>query len=136
MPTNVPRLVDVGGTMQGDKAVALALQTKPVHDIALLSDGQEAYERVDHHVTDTMYFLCCDAFTKKIFITIGRRSEQEIAYLIGEKTVDFFRHAAVERPQTGLDVANRNEQLAAYESRSDSRVYIAIHEHQIRLALQ
>ncbi len=82
-----------------------------------------------------MDFARVDALAHKILVAIGRGREQQIGQLIGQQAVDFFRHAAVTRAQTGLNVGDANTELGAHQRGSHRGVDVAIHENEIRLLL-
>ena len=45
-----------------------------------------------------------DAFPLEVDVAIFRRGEQKVRQLIGYQSIDFFRHAAVERAQSRFHV--------------------------------
>ena len=68
----------------------------------------------------------CAIPSRRRFASPCRWGEEKIGDLIGENTVDFLRHRAVERPQAGLDVADRMCSLGPDERRGDRGVHIAV----------
>jgi hypothetical protein len=59
--------------------------------------------------------------------------EAEVRELIDEHAVDFLGHRAVEVPQAGLDVRDRNSELGGGKCSSEGRVDIARNDDQLRL---
>ena len=51
--------------------------------------------------------------------------------MIGQDAVDFFRHRAVERPQTRLEMRHRHMQFGRREGAGQRRIRIARHQHDI-----
>src|SRR6266404_4420716 len=53
-----------------------------------------------------------------------------------EETVNLFRHRAIEAAQTCLHMHHWHTQFDGRQGVGNGRVYVAHHEHEIRLALQ
>ena len=67
---------------------------------------QKLHQCVDHHVPDEENLLRRDALALQIFVSIGRRREQKVRELIGDKPVDLFRHLSIERPKPASTCAD------------------------------
>ena len=57
---------------------------------------EQSDERVDHHVADAANPFGRDPFAQQVLIAITRRSEQQVGELIGDESIQFFRHVTVE----------------------------------------
>jgi len=79
---------------------------------------KQAYEGINHHITHSMNLGRSNPFTTKILVSIGRRSEEQIGKLVSDQAIDFFRHAAVARAETCLDMPNLHLKFGANQSRS------------------
>ena len=55
--------------------------------------------------------------------------------MIGQHTVDLFRHLTVKTTKPRLDMRNGNVQLGCYQRARQRRIRIAIYKHPIRLFL-
>lgn len=117
--------------MQGyeSKALRRSILTTP-------RGRQEPDEGVDHDIADEMNSFLGNAFAKEIDFTVLGRREQNIGEAVGHNPVDFLRHGSIEGPQSGLNVTDRNQQLRADESRSNSGIHVAINQSDIGLAFQ
>src|SRR5690242_7401612 len=76
-------IVYVGRAMQGHQRVA----GRQVRGGMLLGAGQETHESIDHHVANTVNLGGVDAFANKIFIAVGRGSEEQVGELVGEQPI-------------------------------------------------
>ena len=61
-----------------------------------------------------------------------RRTEQQRRDAIGHDAVDLFRHAAVERSQTRLDVRHGLMELDRRERARHRRIGVAVDQHPVR----
>ena len=66
--------------MEGDKGVACG-QSSDVGSVRL---GQQAHQRVDHHVAHALYPLVGDALASEILIGIRRGREEQVGKLVGD----------------------------------------------------
>jgi hypothetical protein len=53
--------------------------------------------------------------------------------MIGQNTIDLFRHPPIERPQAGFHMSNRNVKLRCREGARQRRIGIAINDNPIGL---
>jgi hypothetical protein len=97
----------------------------------MLGAGQKTDESINHYVADAVNLRGVDAFANKIFIAVGRGSEQQVGELVGEQTINFFGHAAVAGAQAGFDVADADRELGTDESGGDGGVDVTIDEDEI-----
>ena len=85
------RFIDIAGAMKRDQRIAgRESVARQIHRLRKQLD-----QAIDHHVSDQMNFLCGNAFTKQVCVAVFRWSEQNIGQLIGDDTIDFFRHGTV-----------------------------------------
>jgi hypothetical protein len=108
-------VVDIGRAMQGDHCIALGKAVM----VLTLRRRQKLYERIDYHVADAEDLLGRNSLFLKIDVSVLARGKQQICELIGNQPVDFLRHGAVERAQSGFDVAHAHSSLGADQSRGD-----------------
>src|SRR4030088_2638831 len=97
-------IVDIGRAMQGDQCISLgkalgispgkALR-KPV-SVLMLRRGQKPHERINHHVANAEDPCGGNSLFLKIDVSVLGRRKQHIGELIGNQSVDFLRHRAVE----------------------------------------
>jgi len=71
------------------------------------------------------------SLARKIHDRYAGRREQQIGNQIREHPVNELWHAAVERPQAGFNVRHWHEKLRRRERTSESRVGVAVDEHNI-----
>ena len=63
---------------------------------------------------------------------LARRTEQEIAQVIGDHPINLFRHRAVVRPEASLDVRDVPVQLGCRQRASQGRVRVPVQKHPVR----
>ncbi len=94
--------------MQGDDAIrALGQKTQFLFQIAQVHRWLYADQGVDHDVSHKLDPLGWNTFMSQILISILRRSPQQVRYGVGQNSVDFFGHGAVETAKTGFEMGNR-----------------------------
>ena len=54
-----------------------------------------------------------DPFSKEILIGVLGRCEKQIRHLIGQQEINFLRHCAIERSQSGFNMGYGQMQFAA-----------------------
>src|SRR5277367_4631953 len=85
-----------------------------------LSNRQKLHQRINHHVADAEDLSPSNSLAPQISISILGRRKQQISNLIGNHTVDLFRHGAVKGAEPGFDMSHAHSQLGADQSCSDS----------------
>ncbi len=114
--------------MQRDQGVACG-QRLNTGELGL---WQQANQGIDHDITDVMNRVRRNPFAQQIGIPIRRWGKQQLRRLVGQQAIDLLRHGAVKRPQSRLDMADRNEQLDADQRRRHRGIDIAINKDQVR----
>src|ERR1044072_1347009 len=82
------RVINIRGTMKREHRVLIKFEI--VFDRRLPCSRQVLQQRVDHHVADQADSFLWDSLSTKIFVSIGRRSEQQIGDLVGQQPINFF----------------------------------------------
>jgi hypothetical protein len=94
---------------------------------------REVERRIEHHIADPMDLARGDALALQVgHGRLGRR-EQPVRHVVGEHAVDFFWHAAVERPQAGLDMRDRDVQFGCRQRAGKRGVGVTVQQHGVRL---
>src|SRR5207249_6700700 len=74
-----------------------------------------------------MDLLLGDAFAKKVSLAALLGDEEKVRDGIGQHSIDLLGHRAIEAPESGFDMSNRNPQFGGCQSGSECRVHIADH---------
>ncbi len=69
---------------------------------------------------------------RRLSSRLGRVQEEQLGEVIGDDPVDLLRHRAVEAPQPGLDVADRDPEPGRAERRGEGRVDVAGNQDEVR----
>src|SRR5947207_14878522 len=72
-----------------------------------------------------------DPLAPQIDHGLPRRTEQEIADVIGDDTVNLLRHVAVERPEASLNVSDPHAAFRRSQRAGERRVRIAIDDYPV-----
>ncbi len=98
----------------------------------LITAGKHVDQSVDHDVTDQMYAVLGNAFPRKILVSIFRWSKQQVRELIGNQTIDLFRHAAIEGPKPCFYMSDANAKFGTNQGRGNRGVNVTINKDQVR----
>src|SRR2546427_777687 len=80
-----------------------------------------------------MDLLLGDAFAKKVSLAALLGDEEKVRDGIGQHSIDLLGHRAIEAPESGFDMSNRNPQFGGCQSGSECRVDIADHKDRVWL---
>src|SRR5205814_468894 len=100
-------------------------------DNALARLVQISHESVDHDVADEADPGLSDTFATKVFVCILRWSQKQVSNGIGDETVNFLGHGAIETAQTSLDMRYSNAEFYSDQGAGERRVHIANHHEPI-----
>ena len=70
-------------------------------------------------------------FSKEILIGVLGRREKQIRHLIGQQAINFLRHCAVERSQSGFNMRYGQMQFATDQSGCKCGIHIAIDNDEV-----
>ena len=132
------RVVVVGrlGAVHRRDGVAAGLDAEPVEEVGGLGVDLGAREQrgVVHHVADVVHTVD-DVLGREVAHCRRCRAEQHVGHVVGEHAVALLAHHAVERPQAGLDVRERDARARRREGRGERRVGVPVDEHRVGLLL-
>src|ERR1019366_2615415 len=94
-------IIDIGGSMQGHKAEAAAIQTQTYIDAGLASCLDVEPQRIDHEIADEMDPVRRNSLGQEVAAAAFLGDEQEIGNGIGHDAVDLLRHGAIETAESG-----------------------------------
>ncbi len=130
------RVVVVGrlGPVHGRDGVAAGLDTEPVEEVGRLGVdlGARQQRGVVHHVADVVHTVD-DVLGREVAHCRRCRAEQHVGHVVGEHAVALLAHHAVERPEAGLDVRERDAHARRREGRGERRVGVPVDEHRVGL---
>jgi len=95
----------------------------------------ESAKGIDHHIAGKHDPFRIMAFLEQMFGAGWFRDVQPVRDRISDDPVDLFRHAPVERTQSGLYMDQRNVQLAGSQCHGHGRVHVAHNQDPIRVGL-
>src|SRR6266702_4328879 len=132
--------IDVRGAVEcEDSELAPAVAVEEAEfgaDAGFLGERKELAQRVDHHVSDEINTLPRAAFLEQMFDGIFFCNKEIAGDGVRQEAVDFFGHCAVEAPQAGLDMGDRNAQFDGGERHGDRGIHVANHQHKVGLAIE
>ena len=77
-----------------------------------------------------------DSLSTEVVDRLRRVDEQQVRHRVGDHPVDLLGHRPVKAAQAGLDVADRDAELACDQAGRQRGVDIAWNEHDVRLGLE
>jgi len=105
-------------------------------DGGFLGCGQEMAEGIDHHIADKMDGFARAAFFEELGDGLFFGDEEIVGDSIGEDSVDFFGHGAIEAAETGFDVGDGDAEFDGGERNGDGGIDVADDEDEIGLAFE
>lgn len=125
------RLVDVGGTMEGDGDVILGFDPQRLENAAVVRLGKELHQAVDHDIANEMDFCGGNPFLQEVLVGVPAGGEKDVGYRIGGEPVDFFGHGAVAAAQAGFDMGDGDAHFDGHEGTGEGGVDVAHHDQQV-----
>ena len=89
-------------------------------------------QAVNDDVADEVNARSRDSFGEQVVHGVRGWRPQHVCQCVGDDPVDLFRHPAVERPQSRLQVRDLDPHLRGDQRRGYCRVHIAYDDHQMR----
>src|SRR5258708_24674251 len=99
-------LIYVGSTMQGQQRILAAFQSQPLRYRRQFCPRFIFAQRVNHCVADEVNPACRNTFGTQIPYPTLLGYKEQVRNLIGEDAIDFLRHRAIKRSQSGFDMRN------------------------------
>ena len=118
-------MVYVCGPMNSDNPVAACFNSMLARPIGRCDLAAQHFERVDHDVSHALNPIRPDTLVSQIQVGVWRWCPQEISDGIGENSIDFLGHGAIEAAKAGLKMRNRQKQLFGNDGCGHGGVYIA-----------
>lgn len=128
--------IDVGGAMQRDVDETAFFHAEATERVAAVGIVELGNQRVDHDVADLANLGFGSAFTAEVFVAVLGWGEKDIREGVGDETVEFLWHAAVEAAQTSLDVGDGNAELGGDQGAGDGGIHISDDDDPIRFFTQ
>ena len=93
-------------------------------------------EGINHYVANEMDGFARAAFFEELGDGVFFGDEEIVSNGIGEDSVDFFGHGAVEAAKTGLDMSDGNAEFYGGEGDGDGGIDVADDEDEVGLAFE
>ena len=117
--------------MQRHQQVAAGLEPERRGRAALADPVGERHQGVDHRVADELHPRLLHSLRAQVLHRLVAVQEAQRRDQVGADPVRLLGHRAVEAPQAGLQVGDRDSQLRRAERRAEGRVDVARHDHQV-----
>ena len=129
-------IVDIGGTVKGDDAIATRLKAELARHRRRLDLRPHQLEAVEHDVADPGDPLGRNAFGEQILVSIGRRRPENVGDDVRDEAVDLLGHRSVAASKAGFEMNDRDAELGADHRSGDGRVDVSDNDQPVGPVLQ